>query len=375
MKILIFYGSYGGGHLSAARYIKEYFESNYNNNEVFIVDAIKYVNKALNKVTTKAYSDMAKKAGWAWKKLYYNSEKTPLKQITNETHKAMAIKLNKLLQEISPDLIISTHPFSSHMCAYLKKKGKINCKIATILTDYAPHGQWLMYPEFINYFFVAHEGMKDSLISEGIEENKIFATGIPLSNRFLAHYDKKRVLSTFGLSENKKTILFFAGGKYGLGKDNTYKILKSLVAQFSNMQIIAISGKNSKIRKQFEEIASEGNSSNTVRILSYTNKVPELMSVSDLVITKPGGLTTTESLASGLPIIVINPIPGQEEENAMFLEQKKVAVWIKKNDNIEEKLFSILNSPETLKSMKINARLLAKKNSTKDICEILMGEI
>ena len=167
----------------------------------------------------------------------------------------MAIKLNKLLQEISPDLIISTHPFSSHMCAYLKKKEKINCKIATVLTDYAPHGQWLMYPEFINYFFVAHEGMKESLISEGIEENKIFATGIPLSNRFLAHYDKERVLSTFGLSEGKKTILFFAGGKYGLGKDNTYKILKSLVDKFSNMQIIAISGRNSKMRKQFEEIA------------------------------------------------------------------------------------------------------------------------
>ena len=374
MKILIFYGSYGGGHLSAARSIKEYIESTYTNNEVFLVDAIQYVNKALNKVTTKAYSDMAKKASWAWKKLYYNSEKAPLKQITNETHKAMALKLNKLLQEISPDLIISTHPFSSHMCAYLKKKEKINCEIATILTDYAPHGQWLMYPEYINYFFVAHEGMKDSLISEGIDENKIFPTGIPLSNRFLAHYDKKRVLSTFGLSENKKTILFFAGGEYGLGKDSTYKILKSLVAEFTNMQIIAISGKNSKIKKQFEEIALESNYTNTVRILSYTNKVPELMSVSDLVITKPGGLTTTESLASGLPIIVINPIPGQEEENAVFLEQKKVAVWIKKNDNIEEKLYSILNSPKTLKSMKINARLLAKKNSTKDICEILMED-
>ncbi len=297
MRILIFYGSYGGGHLSAARYIKEYIESNYSN-EIFMVDAIEYVNKALNKVTTKAYSNMAKNAQWAWRQLYYSSEKAPLKQLTNETHKAMALKLNKLLQEISPDLIISTHPFSSHMCAYLKKKEKIDCKIATVLTDYAPHNQWLMYPEFIDYFFVAHEGMKDCLVSSGIEKSKIFPTGIPLSNRFLAHYDKTRVLSDFGLCENKKTILFFAGGKYGLGKDNTYEILKSLVDKFSNMQIVAIAGKNSKMKKQFEEIASEGNSSNTVRILSYTNKVPELMSVSDLVITKPGGLTTTESLAS-----------------------------------------------------------------------------
>ena len=99
------------------------------------------------------------------------------------------------------------------------------------------------------------------------------------------------------------------------------------------------------------------------------------MSVSDLVITKPGGLTTTESLASGLPIIVINPIPGQEEENAEFLEKNGVAVWIKKDDNIEDELYKILNSEEKLQSMKIKARLLAKKNSTKDICEILLGNL
>ena len=99
------------------------------------------------------------------------------------------------------------------------------------------------------------------------------------------------------------------------------------------------------------------------------------MSVSDLVITKPGGLTTTESLASGLPIIVINPIPGQEEENAEFLENKGVAIWIKKHDNIEEDLYNILNNTEKLQLMKLNARLLAKKNSTKDICEILLGKL
>jgi len=99
------------------------------------------------------------------------------------------------------------------------------------------------------------------------------------------------------------------------------------------------------------------------------------MSVSDLVITKPGGLTTTESLASGLPIIVINPIPGQEQENAEFLEKNKVGIWIRKQDDIKEKLYSIFNSPDTLKTMKINARILAKKNSTKDICAILLDNM
>ena len=108
-------------------------------------------------------------------------------------------------------------------------------------------------------------------------------------------------------------------------------------------------------------------------ILDYTNKVPELMSISDLVITKPGGLTTTESLASGLPIIVINPIPGQEEENAQFLEDNGLAIWIKKDDNIKEVLTNLFSHPEKMKEMKIRARIFAKKHSTKDICKIIFN--
>ena len=138
------------------------------------------------------------------------------------------------------------------------------------------------------------------------------------------------------------------------------------------MQVVAIAGKNEKMKNNFDELVEETNSENTVKVLAYTNQVHELMSISDLVISKPGGLTTTESLASGLPIIVINPIPGQETENAEFLEEKNVGIWLRKNDNIEEKLYNIFNNPSVLRKMKINARLLAKKNSTADICNILL---
>lgn len=374
-KILIFYGSYGGGHLSAARNIKEFIDSNYSNVETYLVDCIEYVNKSLNKITTKFYSDMAKNAQWIWKKVYYGAENGAVSKISTSAQKLMAIKLNKLLKEYSPDLIISTHPFSSYMCALLKKKKKTNAKIATVLTDYAPHGQWLLNPAFVDYFFVAHDGMKDNLLKRGIKEPQIKVTGIPLSNRFLANYNKEKVLSDFGLEYGKKTILFFAGGEQGFGKDKIFKMLKSIINNFPALQIIAIAGKNKKIKNNFDILVSQTHSNEYVKVLEFTNKVPELMSVSDLVITKPGGLTTTESLASGLPIIVINPIPGQEEENAEFLEEKGVAIWIKKHDNIEEELYKILNSPSVLQSMKTNARLLAKKNSTKDICEILLGKL
>ena len=138
-KILIFYGSYGGGHLSAARSIKDYIENHYNDTEIEVVDCIEYINKLFNKVTTKAYVDFSKNARWIWKQLYYGSENGGLAKVSNSIDRIMAIKLDKLIQEYKPDLIISTHPFSSQMCAILKGEHKINCKLATIMTDYAPH--------------------------------------------------------------------------------------------------------------------------------------------------------------------------------------------------------------------------------------------
>ena len=372
-KVMIFYGSYGGGHLSAARSIKEYIETNYKNTEVQMVDCIEYVNKMVNKVTTSAYTGLAKKAPWAWGYVYKKSEKGFMAKITTDANKLMAYKLNKLLQEFNPDYVISTHFFSSQMCAYLKKKNKAHFKLSTVITDYAPHEQWLLYPEEIDYFFVAHNGMRDSLIDKGISKSKVYATGIPLSNRFLEHYNKKEILEEFGLQQGKKRVLFFAGGEFGLGKSTTLEILKTFAEHFHNLQIIAIAGRNKNMKEKFEELVENTAREDTIKILEYTNKIPELMSISDLVVTKPGGLTTTESLASGLPIIVINPIPGQEEENATFLEQNGVAIWIKKEDNVKEILENIFNNPDKMLEMKVRARLLAKKNSTQDICKIVLG--
>lgn len=372
-RILIFYGSYGGGHLSASRSIRDYIQSNYPDSEIMMVDCIEYINKLFNKVTTKAYVDFSKNARWIWKQLYYGSESGGLARISNSINRIMAIKLDKLIQEFCPTLIISTHPFSSQMCAILKQKGKVNCTLATVMTDYAPHNQWLVAHEFVDYYFVAHEGMKEQLIERGVEPNKIYATGIPLSNRFLLNYDKPKILQEYNLSPDKKTILFFCGGEYGFGKDKTFNRLKAIIDTFPNLQVIAIAGRNEKMKERFDALVEETNSRNTVKILSYTNQVPELMSVSDLVITKPGGLTTTESLASGLPLIIIDPLPGQEEENADFIEKSGAGIWIKENDGIQNILFDVLGNTYKLQDMKIRARLIAKKNSTKDICEKLLG--
>ena len=371
-KVMIFYAAYGGGHLSAARSIKENIEVNYKDVDVKLVDCMEYVNKIVNKVTTKAYSEMAKKAPRTWGKVYWKSQTGPLAHISTTSNKVLSIKLNKLLKDFDPEIIISTHPFATQMCAYLKKLGKLDAKIATVMTDYAPHDQWLVFNHYVDYYFVSHEGMKNKLHEKGISNEKIFATGIPLSNKFLLKYDKSEILESFGLSPDRKTVLFFGGGEFGLGKTQTFKIFKSFVECHENIQIVAIAGKNQKMKENFENLVNELDKNDFVKILEYTNKVPELMSISDLVVTKPGGLTTTESLASGLPIVVINPIPGQEEENANYLQENKVAIWIKKDDNVEEILDNLFANPDKMQEMKIRARLISKKNSTKDICKILL---
>ncbi len=374
MKILIFYASYGGGHLNAAKSINEYILNNYPNYDVELIDCMKYVNKAIEKLTTAAYREMAKKMPWAWGKIYSDSQKGPLAHLSSRSNKIMAIKLLKLLREKKPDLIISTHPFGSQMCSYLKRKNKITAKIATIMTDFSPHDQWLVGHDFTDYYFVANDKMKKYLITKNIPDTKVFVTGIPISNRFLKQYNKEEILNKYNLADDKFTILFFGGGEFGLGKTKTAEIFDIFVKESldDRIQIIAIAGKNPKMKESFEGIV-KNNSAQNVKILEFTNEVPQLMSISNLVVTKPGGLTTSESLASHLPMVIINPIPGQEEENAEFLEDKGIAVWLRKNDNAKLIIENLLSNTVKLHNMKENTKLLAKPNSTSDICNILLN--
>lgn len=308
-KILIFYGSYGGGHLSAAKSIRSYLKENYSDYEIEMVDCIEYINKYVNKVTTSAYKELAKKAPWAWKRVYKDSKDGALAKISTTSNKVMAHKLNLYIQEFAPDLIISTHPFSTQMCGFLKKKGKITCKIATILTDYQIHEQWLEFSEYQDYFFVSNDQMKKDMCKKGIEQNKVFVTGIPVSNRFLKEYNREEVCKLFNLNPNNDVVLFFAGGEFGLGRNATVIMLKALIRLFSKLQVIAISGKNQKMNAKFKQLVEATESSDRIKIVEFTDKVPELMSISKFVITKPGGLTITEALTSHLPILIINPIP------------------------------------------------------------------
>lgn len=371
-KILIFYASYGGGHLSAAKAIKKHLDDNFEV-ETDIVDCIQYVNKILNKVTTGAYNQMARNCPGLWGRIYANSQKGIFAHISSRANKIMSVKLQNLIKEKKPDIVVSTHPFSSQMVSYLKRKGKVNCKLITVLTDFAPHDQWLVGHEYTNAFCVSNKRMYEYLTNYGIVKEKVHVTGIPLSDKFSKKFDKSEIYKEFKLDENKPVILFFGGGEFGLGKDRTLQILRAVINNLPTYQIIAVSGRNKKMNQGFKDIVEETNSKDRVRIFDYTNKVPEIMSISTLVVSKPGGLTTSESLASGLPLLIINPIPGQEEENADFLVKNNAGIWLKKEDNLKEVLTGIFNNSDKIKNLKKNVEQIAKKDSTKNICKILMN--
>lgn len=369
-KILILYAKYGGGHFSTAKSLKNYLDDNYEDVETEMVDCIEYINKSLNKVTTGAYKQLAKNVPWAWKRIYYHSEKGTLSKISTTTNKVMALKLLKIFNNINPDLVISTHPFATQMTSYLKKSKKVNCKLATVMTDFMSHDQWLIRHELSNYFFVSNAIMKTALVKRRINKDKIFVTGIPISDKFSKEIDVNNVIREFDLLPNKKTILFFGGGELGLGNDSTIKLLEAFINNKNDFQIIAISGKNAKMKRHFNELLEKyGNKK--IKVLEYTDKVPELMRISTLVVSKPGGLTTSESMASGVPMVIINPIPGQEEENAEFLEGSGAAIWLRKTDDPNKVVDDLMKYSYKLTEMKENAKSIAKPNATKRICNIL----
>ncbi len=373
-KILIFYATYGGGHLSAAKSIYNYIQNHYSDIEVEMIDCIKYINKMLDKLTTSAYREMAKKTPKLWGKVYKNSQRGILGHVSSGTNKLMAKKLKKLITEKSPDIIISTHPFSSQMVNYLKRKNSLQITLATILTDFASHDQWLVGHEYTDFFFVSNHEMKKELCSYGVNSSKIHVSGIPMSERFFEDFNTEEILESFELSPDKKVILFFGGGEMGLGKERTIEILRSLITTVPNYQIVVISGKNEKLKEHFDSLVNELNVQDRVKVLGFTDKVPELMHISYLVVTKPGGLTSTESLASHLPMIIINPIPGQEEQNAEFLENHGVGIWIQKKDNPDEIFANLFKDEKKIEEMREKTKFILKSYPTETICKTILGE-
>lgn len=362
--IVILYASVGGGHFKAAEGVKNYILKNYPDCKVEMVDALKYTNKVVDKIVIKSYVNMARYSPKVWGEIYKFSEKQySVASFSNAVQKLLSIKLLKLLKDISPDAIITTHPFITEMVAHLKKRKKIDTQLNVIMTDYASHKFWELKPEYVNRYFVANEEMKYGLVHNGINKDKIFVTGIPFSPAFLEEHNKEEIYKEFDLNPQTKTVLFFGGGEYGLS--NVKEFVSGLLNIKEKIQVVAIAGKNKRTQKMFKKIASEHDKK--VIVLGYTTKIPELMSIANLVVSKPGGLTTTEILVSHVPFVIINPIPGQEEENSRFLLNNGAAIRIYNPEKATPLFEQLLNDSQRLEDMKKRQQVIAKPNSTKDI--------
>lgn len=367
-KVVVLYASVGGGHFKAAEAVKNYILENKPNCKVEMLDALKYTNKTIDKIVVKSYVNMARYSPELWGDIYKLSAKQySVANFSNAVQKLLSLKLVKFFKQEKPDIIVSTHPFITEMCAVLKKKGQINAKLNVIITDYASHRFWELKPEFIDNYFVANSEMKYSMIYNGIDAEKIHVTGIPVSPAFLKEYDKEKIYNDFGLDKNKKTALIFGGGEYGLS--NIKAFYNGLLELNEDIQIVTVAGKRVKSQKMFAELAA--NSNKKVIILGYTNQVPELMQIADLVVSKPGGLTTTEILTSQIPFAIINPIPGQEEENAEFLLNNGAAVRIFDAKKTKPFLDNLLSDELRIENMKKMQAHIAKPNSTQHIVDII----
>lgn len=368
-KIILLYASVGGGHYKAADGIKNYIKEHYPNHKVEMLDALKYTNKVVDKIVIKSYVNMARYSPKFWGDLYSFSEKQySAATFSNAVNRLLSIKLLKFFETERPDIVISTHPFITEMVAILKKRCKIQTNLNVVITDYASHKFWELKQEYVNRYFVANEEMKYCLIDNGIDENKIFVTGIPVGPAFLKKYDKNEIYKQFGLNPKKRTALIFGGGEYGLS--NVKLFLTGLLETKEDIQVVAIAGKSNKIQNMFKNITIKYDKKTI--ILGYTDKIPELMNIADFVISKPGGLTTTEIITSNVPFIIINPIPGQEEENARFLLNNGTAVRIFDAEKTKPFLDKFFDDQKRIECMKEMQRNIAKPNSTKDIVEIIL---
>ena len=376
MNILLFYASYGSGHLSAATAIEQYIRENYPDAKTLKIDCVEYINKSINKISTSAYKSIILKTPMLWGQVYKLLKNDTILDITQFSNRFMAKKIFTLFEDFEPDLVISCHPLGGQITSFLKSHKKTNCKLATVMTDFASHKQWLIGKDYTDYFFVSNIEMKTSLISEGIYPNKIYVSGIPISPNFYKNYNKENIYKSLNIEKNKKNIIFFGGGSLGLSSSsNIQAILTSLLqATDESHQIIIISGKNQKLYNDFQKTINNTYHKSQIRLIDFTTELPELLPITSFVITKPGGLTITECISTNVPIILINPIPGQEKENAQYIADNKMGIWIKTTKPTPEYFQEIFNDTKLIEEIKENQKKYSHINSTKNICDILINE-
>lgn len=361
MNILILSASTGGGHMRASKAIQSYMMQQDKNIRVEIVDTLKYINPILNKTVTNGYVYLATKTPRLYGKLYYLSNKEhKLKNFVSKINNVFSNKLLPLIDEYKPDVIITTHPFPTEMVSKLKDKYLINIPLLCVMTDYAPHKTWIN--KNVDGYIVSNDDMLNKMVQLGVDKSIIHSYGIPIDEVFFEEKDKKLVLEELDLDPELPIILMMAGS---FGVTNVFKIYKDIENIGIDIQIIIITGKNQKLYDHFSEMIESSNKK--TKLIYFTDEVSKYMQASDIIITKPGGLTVTESIACNIPMAIFDAIPGQEEENAEFLVKHNMATKIGDENSCADVIVDLLLDKNKLDNMKEACKSFDKNNSSKNI--------
>src|SRR5215216_2720696 len=370
-KVLLLSASAGAGHVRAADAIGKAFKEvgNGEAREVQHLDILNYTNKVFRHLYSKAYIDLVNKLpevpGW-----FYDKLDKPWK---NERRRLALDKLNtrpfvKLLREYHPDLIVCTHFLPAEIVSWLKAKERLASRQVIIVTDFDVHAMWLVH--HYERYFVAVDEARVYLETLGIPPEKITVSGIPIDPVFAIKKDKQEMRAKYSLAPDRTTILLSAGG-FGVGSVDA--LVHSLLPLQHRAQIVAICGRNEELKERLTKLASriKPDASVLLKPFGYTKEMDELMTASDLVLGKPGGLTTSEALARGLVFVIVNPIPGHEERNSDHLLEGAAAIRCNNLPTLSYKLDRLLADPQRFKSMQANARRMGHPNAAKEIVEQL----
>lgn len=367
-KILIIYATAGIGHKKASMAVKKaYDEMALPDVEVALIDALDYTNDFFKWSYLQAYLLLVNKLPIFWALSYYITDNPIVDLIVSKIRRlnnwANSKKLVKYLLDTKPDVILSTHFFASEVIADLKTQGIINSKLITIITDYRAHSWWL--GEGTDTYIVASEDAKRELERRKVVPSKIRVVGIPVEPIFSKPLDRAKIFKTTNLRDDLFTILVIGGG-FGVGP---IEGITRVIAQIpKNIQVVVVCGHNDELVKRIEKL--RGDLKLNMKVLGFIDNVYEYMEISDILISKSGGITVSESLAKDIPMVIISPILGQETGNSDFLIKNGAAIKVKKLDDLKAALEDLLASHYKIEKMKDSIKAIRKPNAAYDAARI-----
>lgn len=362
MKVLITYASAGAGHRRAAEAIYDYLKSNRKDLKLELVDILPQAAWLLRFCYNFGYPFLVHYATWFWDFFFWLTEFSLTRRLSRKTSCLVNYfscrRFVRYLKKENFDFVISTHFLNSELAANLKLKNKIQSKLITIITDFGVHPFWISEGTFL--YIAASRLTKDRLLHMGIEEQKIKEFGIPIASDFLKIRDRAQLAEKLGIGVGKFTVLIMTGS-FGVGP--LEKIAESLCA---DAQVLVVCGRNKKLLKRLEK-----KNLNNVLAFGFINNTEELMAVSDVIITKPGGLSIAELLNTGLSPVFIAAIPGQEQENIKVLAAYQVGCAANNIKQIKEFVLDLKNNPQKLASLQNKIAQIKKPFACRELANVI----